>query len=269
LEKKDSIRVSLSNAQVFPSRHKNYLCAMLIKTRGIVLHTLKYGETSIITRIFTERSGLQSFIVNGVRSARAKGKASYFNPGNLLDMDLYQRDNKQLLRIKEYKFTHIYTAIPFDMVKSGISMFLVELLNHSIKEHESNEALFQFIFDQFVFLDAAEKKSDAKFHIWFMLQLTSYLGFLPELPEAEEHLQLDLSEGIFRKAFEEEKWVLSESLSQYWAILQSLEREQLAQVEIPKSVREALLQQMEVYYSLHLEGFKSLQSPRILREVMD
>jgi len=242
---------------------------MLIKTRGIVLHTLKYGETSIITRIFTERSGLQSFIVNGVRSAKAKGKASYFNPGNLLDLDLYLRDNKQLLRLKEYKFTHIYTAIPFDIVKSGLSMFMVELLNHSIKEHESNEALFQFIFEQFVFLDAAEKESDAKFHLWFMLQLTAFLGFLPELPEEEESLQLDLSEGVFRKAFEEEKWVLSESLSQEWAAIQSCEREDLAALNMPKSKREDLLQQLEIYYSLHLEGFKSLQSPAILREVMD
>ena len=46
---------------------------MVHKTKGIVLRTVKYGETSVIVTILTELFGLQSYLVNGVRTSSGKG----------------------------------------------------------------------------------------------------------------------------------------------------------------------------------------------------
>ena len=43
---------------------------MTHKTKGIVLRTVKYGETSLVVIMFTELFGIQTYMVNGVRSAK-------------------------------------------------------------------------------------------------------------------------------------------------------------------------------------------------------
>ncbi|MBS1655487.1 MAG: recombination protein O N-terminal domain-containing protein, partial [Bacteroidetes bacterium] len=63
----------------------------LHKTKGIVLRTVKYGETSVIVTIYTELFGIQSYLVNGVRvsSKKGSGKANLFQPSAILDMVVY------------------------------------------------------------------------------------------------------------------------------------------------------------------------------------
>jgi DNA repair protein RecO (recombination protein O) len=43
---------------------------MTHKTKGIVLRNIKYGETSLVVNIFTELFGIQTYLVNGVRSSK-------------------------------------------------------------------------------------------------------------------------------------------------------------------------------------------------------
>ena len=86
---------------------------MIHKTKGVVLKTVKYGETSVIVTIYTELFGLQSYIVNGVRKSSKKGpgKANLFQPANLLDLVVYHNELHNLQRIKEFKWAHIYQHI--------------------------------------------------------------------------------------------------------------------------------------------------------------
>ena len=60
---------------------------MIHKTKGIVLRAVKYGETSLVVTIFTELFGLQSYLVNGVRTPTKKGtaKANLFQPAAMLE----------------------------------------------------------------------------------------------------------------------------------------------------------------------------------------
>src|SRR5258705_1073932 len=120
---------------------------MYAKTRGIVLHTLKYSETSVITKIYTEKLGLQSYIVKGVRAAKSKSKAAMLQPLTLLEMEVSHRENKQLQFIKEFRRAFIYQSIPFDTLKSTISFFLLEVISKAIREHEPNNEMFEFIYD--------------------------------------------------------------------------------------------------------------------------
>src|SRR5690348_7054414 len=127
----------------------------LHKTRGIVLRTVKYGETSVIVTIFTELFGVQSYLVNGVRTSTKKGtgKASLFQPTAILDMVVYHSELKQLQRIKEFKWGHLYKHILSDVRKNAVALFMVELLTKCLKQPEANPDLFHFVEDVFVHLD--------------------------------------------------------------------------------------------------------------------
>ena len=114
----------------------------LHKTKGIVLRSVKYGETSVIVIIFTELFGVQSFLVNGVRTSTKKGtgKANLFQPAAILDLVVYHNELKHLNRIKEFKWSYLYKNIFSDVPKNAVSLFMVELLTKCLKQPESNPA---------------------------------------------------------------------------------------------------------------------------------
>src|SRR5580658_7988678 len=120
---------------------------MFHKTKGIVLHTIKYSETSIIAKIYTEKLGLVSYMIKGVRSSKKTSKASLLQPLTLLDMEVSHRENKQLQYIKEFRRDYVYRSIPFDTIKSTVAIFLLELISKSIREQEQNAEMFEFIYE--------------------------------------------------------------------------------------------------------------------------
>ena len=131
---------------------------MLHKTHGVVFRFTKYGDTSIIVNIFTELFGLQSFIVNGVRSASSKtNKIALYQPLTLLDLVVYHRENANINRIKEVKCVYPYHTIPLDVRKSTIAMFIGEVVNKSVKEQPHAGAIFDFLFNSLVALDVVEE----------------------------------------------------------------------------------------------------------------
>ena len=97
---------------------------MLQQTQGIVLKTFKYSETSLIVRIYTEKLGLQSYLINRVRHKKAKIKPALLQGLSVLDMVVYHRQNKNIQHIKELKLAYVFSAIPFDTVRSSIALFI-------------------------------------------------------------------------------------------------------------------------------------------------
>src|SRR6476620_6106340 len=114
------------------------------KTKGIVLRTVKYGDTSVIASVYTELFGVQSYIVKGIRQSTKKsaGKGNYFQPGALLEMVVYHNEMKQLQFIKEFEWSYVYQHIFFDVVKHAVAMYIVEIAQHSLKQPEANPELF-------------------------------------------------------------------------------------------------------------------------------
>ena len=152
---------------------------MLHKTRGIVFHSIKYGENGIIVKIFTESSGLQSYIINSVRSKKGKFKSSVFEPLSLVELVSEQKENRSLQRLKEIRTQPVFHSIPDDIVKSSILLFLNEVLYKSIQQQgHIDHPLFNFIFNSIQILDL-EININPDFHLFFMVHLTKYLGFFP------------------------------------------------------------------------------------------
>jgi DNA repair protein RecO (recombination protein O) len=144
---------------------------MLHKTRGVVFRFTKYGESSIIVNIFTDLFGLQSYIVNGVRSRTAKNRIALYQPLTLLDLVVYHRENANINRIKEVKCLYPYQSIHLDIRKSGVALFINEIINKTIKEESHAEELCDFMIKSFLTLD------QLNFHLRFLLKLSRHLGF--------------------------------------------------------------------------------------------
>src|SRR6185437_6348183 len=131
---------------------------MLQKTSGIVISQVKYGESSLIVKIYTEAFGLRSYIVNSVRTKSSKTKSAYFRPLSLLDMVVYNKANSSIQRISELKSLYTYSSLPYERNKIVIGLFIAETLGKTLKEEHPDVDLFQFLLSSFITLDKAESE---------------------------------------------------------------------------------------------------------------
>ena len=149
---------------------------MLHKTKGIVLRSVKYGETSLVVTIFTEVLGLQSYLVNGVRTATKKSspKASHFQPANILDLVVYHNELRNLQRLREFKWDYLYLNIQSDVHKNAVALFMIELLTKCLRQPEPNPELFYFTEDALHHLDEANNTVTANYPLFFALHLAVF-----------------------------------------------------------------------------------------------
>jgi DNA repair protein RecO (recombination protein O) len=239
---------------------------MITKTRGIVFRAIKYGETSLITEIYTEQFGLQKYIINGVRSAKSRTKASLLQVMSLLDLVVYQRADKQLNRIKEVRPAYVFQSIPFDIRKGAVGLFMAEMARKTIREEESNPRLFYFLFESFCLLDRTAA-SIANYHLCFLLQLSQYLGFAPGGAFGVDTPVFDLREGVFVAGSPaSHAFVEGECSAALYALLQS-NLEGAHSVQISGDNRRLLLRHLIDFYRLHIENLPSINSHEILQEV--
>lgn len=171
---------------------------MLDNTRGIVLRSVRYGETSLISTLFTELHGVQSYMVQGVRSSKAKSqKAGLLQVATLLDMVVYHNPQKKLQRIREFRPAHIYNSVQEEIVKNSIAQFSAELLLKLLPEHAIMQELFEFAFDYFVQLDTMPVNDVANFPLWFIIQCSRILGYPVHGAYSSATPYLNLKEGAF------------------------------------------------------------------------
>ncbi|QKZ12357.1 DNA repair protein RecO [Spirosoma sp. KUDC1026] len=229
---------------------------MLQKTRGIALSYIRYRETSIIARVYTEEFGLQSYIVNGVRSAKSKNnRIALFQPLTLLDMVVYYKNDRDLHRLSEVKTLHPFQSIPFEVAKSTIGMFITEMLNKVLKEEAGSPILFRFLIDSILFLESAQSNFE-NFHLAFLLKLSFFLGFGPESAREFED-QLRENSYAFLPDDEMEK------------ALNIMVRQPLGTpILLARSARNELLDALVAYYQIHVDSVGEVKSLPVLREVL-
>ncbi len=240
---------------------------MLIKTRGIIFRSIKYSETSVIADIFTEEKGLRSFIISGVRTKKAKVSASVLQLMTLVDMVAYFRDDKELHRIKEIKVEQVYSALPFDIVKGAVGLFITELARKTIRESEQNQALFNFLYETFRLLDATENPV-YNFHLSFMIKLSGFLGFMPEGIFGNGSVFFDLEEGIFVENVPKHLHHLDKDQSALLNLFLNTEIQESHKINTSRSSRKALLNNLLLFYKLHIENFQNINAHQILEEVL-
>jgi len=240
---------------------------MLIKTKGIVLRTKKYSETSIIADIFTELKGLRSYIVSGVRTPNSKVGTSLLQIMTPLEIVAYHREDRDLTRLKEVKPLRIFHSIPFDIRKGAAGMFMTEIARKTTSGHEEHPELFNFLLDAFTFLDETTQPF-ANLHLHFMLLLTEHLGFLPGGRFSEETPYFDLQEGIFMQVQPAHPHWLAPHFSEKLSQLLHSTAVQCHEIHLSRDERKYLLHQLLDFYRLHIEHFPTIHSHLVLEEVM-
>lgn len=243
---------------------------MVHKTKGLVLRTVKYGETSLVVSLFTELFGVQSYMVNGIRQVSKKGasKGSYFQPGAFLDLVVYHNELKNLQRIKEYKWAHLFTHLYSDVLKNSVTLFMVELLAKCLKEPEPNNELFYFTEDALLHLDAGSKTVTANFPLFYALHLAVFFGFRIADDPGEEQLYLDLQEGIFTPVQPQHSNYLQDKEAEVVAyILKVQHPADLEDLKLNSETRRKILSALELYYALHIADFGTMKTLPVLREI--
>ena len=240
---------------------------MLHKTRGVVLKTTNYSESSIIAQIFTEKFGLQSYLINGVKKPKSKIKLNMLQPLHLLDMIVYHKPNGNLQRISELRIQPVLQSIPYDVIKSSIALFINEVLYKSLKLHFEDKPLFTFIHNSVELLDRSNEGL-ANFHIYFLLRLTKYLGFYPDRTLENDSRFFDLKEGVYVNHQPLHLFIIDQNLIHDFKDLNCSSFEKLAQLNISSVNRKALLSKILDYYRLHIDSFGEVKSHLILEEVL-
>ena len=237
----------------------------LVKSSGIVFKVSKYRETSIISDIYTRELGLRSYIVNGVRKAKSQFPSALFQIGNVLDLVVYDKNPQQLNRIKEVGLGLIYHEIPYKIEKSSVHIFIMELLGKSIKEHEANHPMFEFLVQEFKQLDSIQSGVQY-FHLKFMLDLSVFLGFRPLNNFTDVKPFFNLQEGIF-ESNSNTLYHLDKERSRLLAELLQISYDDLKDLKIQKSLRISMIEDLLKYYQYHVEGFHTLKSFEIYRQL--
>lgn len=235
-------------------------------SKGIVFRIIKYGETSIICDIFTKEKGLRSYIVSGVRMSKTKTKANFYRPLNILEITAYDSESDKLSRIKEVGFSHVYRLINTDVIRSSVALFILEVTRNALKTGEEERELFDYLEKTLITLDTSPKFSPL-IHHKFLLDLSAYLGFEPMQNYEENKPVFNLLNGFFEEENASVQYVMDKETSEILKDLMKYDKEKLENFVIPRKTRQKLLEDLIIYYRLHIPGFKEILSKEVLEMV--
>ena len=245
---------------------------MIVKTKAIVLTSIKFGDADLIVKCYTEE-GLETYLIKRIFKSKGKrpGNASkkiniaYFQPLTQLNLTANHNNKGNLNSIREVGISYLYQSVATDILKQSVALFLAEVLSFTLKEEEKNEMLFQYLETSLIWLD--NHSNTANFHLLFLLQLSKYLGFYPEVKVLNQRY-FDLAEGIFTNNKPLIDYVSGDKLILYKSIF-GINFDTIEQLQLNAKTRIILLEILLNYYKLHVPGFKTPKSLNVLKDVFE
>ncbi|UZO82049.1 DNA repair protein RecO [Aquimarina sp. ERC-38] len=237
---------------------------MIITSEAIVISSLKYGDSHLIVHLYTEASGLRSYLIRGVlKSKKGRMRASLFQPLTILDIVASHKDKGNLERLREAKIGMPYKTIHTDFIKNSIVFFIAEIIKNSVKEEESNPSLFNYIKTSLTWLDVHHEV--ANFHVTFTVKLTQYLGFYPDTSTKKTEY-FNLMTGNFQDTYESGHTRRGEAIEAFKLFL-GTNFDDCNRIKLTRAMRNEILEVMLLYFELHLHGFKKPKSLQVLNEI--
>jgi DNA repair protein RecO (recombination protein O) len=241
---------------------------MLIKIKAIVLHCLAYNDTTNIVHLYTEEFGRMSYLATKTHSKKSNLKSAFFMPLSLVEIEADHKGSRNLQRIKEIRSIYNFSGIPYEQAKNAMSLFLAEVLYRSLRETEKNLPLFDYLFRSIQYLDLCEKGL-ANFHLVFLIKLTRYLGFYPNVENQQPHWYFDLQGGCFTPTCPTHNAWLAPGAAENFTILMRMNFDNMQAFKFERHQRVEILRQMMNYYRMHLTDFPSIKSLNVLQELYD
>ena len=241
---------------------------MLETTQGIVLHYNRYNDDSAIVDIYTLAHGSLPFLVRDRRGQRKGGlHATLLRPLNIVELVFDFRPTASLQRIQELHIAHCYTSLPYDPIKETVALFLSEFLHFALRSEVKNPDLYHYILYSLQWLDAAHE-GVANFHIAFLVRLTYYLGFWPNIKGRETLPYFDLRDGVGTDTVPAHDFWLKGEEAMVLPLLLRMNLRNMHCFRLTRLQRGRILEVLTLYYQLHVPEFRELKSMAVLREVL-
>ena len=239
---------------------------MLTKTQAIVLHSLKYGETRMIVDMFTRQFGRLSFIVSMPKTARSKMKKQFFQPLSLLEIETDVRPKVQLQKLSDVRLASPFASIPFHPHKLSMALFLAEFLYYALRSEQRNELLYDYVESSIQWLDGQDDRF-ANFHLVFLMRLSRFLGFYPNLDHYQAGDYFDLRESEFLPAPPLHRDFLYPEEADKVQLMMRMDYPTMHLFRMSHQERNRLLEVTLIYYRLHLPDFPEMKSISVLQEL--
>ena len=239
---------------------------MLVKTKAIVLHSFKYGESRMIVDMFTEEAGRLSFIISIPKTSKGRIKKQYFQPMTLLEVECDVRQNIQLQKLKDAHLLTAYTSIPFSPEKLALSLFIAEFLYHALRSEQQDKLLFAYVCDSMQWLDTVEV-GFANFHLTFLMRMSRFLGFYPNLDDYVDGCVFDLRTATFSLQVPTHRDFLDSHDSQLIHTLMRMDFPTMHLFQLSHHDRNRITEVLLHYYRLHIPQFPELKSLGVLQEL--
>ncbi len=241
---------------------------MFCTTRGIVLHSIPYKDTSAIIYMYTEAFGRASYMVSRRRSKKSPLVKSLFIPLSVLDLEVEHLNKWEIHRIKEARVCLPLQEILCDPIKNVLALFLSEFLFRVVKETEPDPRLFCFLYDSIQVLECADK-GVANFHLVFLLRLLRYLGIFPNIENRRAGYYFDMLNSVFTVDQPAHPHFLGKEDTEVFARLLKMSYENMSLYVFSRQERVRIIQKILEYYHLHLPDFAEIKSLAVLQSLFD
>jgi DNA repair protein RecO (recombination protein O) len=241
---------------------------MLEKTKGIVLHQIKYTDSGIVAQIYTRKFGRQSFLIKGMRNRKTGKHNILFQPMFILDLEMNYKASHEMQLLKEFSVSFTPYDIYSNIKKSCVAIFLGEVLTSVLKEESPHDEMFDFIEDSIIYFDRC-KEGFANFHIAFLAGLSSFLGFEPGQRINKDDAFFDMTNGVFVPIPPVHGNYANEEISNILADFFVASYDIIAGISLNGNMRNEVLETLVRFYSLHLPGLKKIRSLEVLKDVFN
>lgn len=243
---------------------------MIFKTKGIVLRTFTYSETSIIVKILTSEFGIKSYILKGSRKPKSKLRSNIFQPLYILELEVYNNPKKDLQIISEAKIDYDLNSLFSDIKKTTLGFFISDIINQCLREEEKNAELYCFIEEKIKLLNSIQNNYST-FHLYFLTELSEHLGFRPMNNYSPQNRYFDLKKGYFLRTNPIHSNHLNEkdsALLSTFLLSENPNAENHTPIPFTKEEKTNILTILIKFYETHLLGPNSIKSHEILRTIL-
>lgn len=236
---------------------------MYVSTRAIVLSKLRYNDHDLIVKCYTQKFGIKSYLLRNVlKSKKGKIKPAYFQLFSLIEIEADHKEHRALQYIREVKIYDKTDSIHTNVIKSSIVLFLAEITSYILKEEEPNTELYNYLETSIKWFEVHD--TYANFHLLFLIEITKYLGFYPELKMDSSHF--DLLNGKFQDHESGIYCVSGEKITLLKTLL-GIKFDGNKKLQMSVYQKRELLDMILLYFKLHLDGFYEPKSLAVLNQV--
>lgn len=242
---------------------------MIQKTKAIALHTVKYGDSSLIAYVYSESHGRLNLMVHGAYGRKkSTGKAIFFQPLNLINIIYYHKEFQSLSKLKDVSAEVNFSTIPFDPVKRAIALFVGEVVYRTIREEEPNPTMYSYLENSIQLLDVMHSGT-SNFHLIFLAQLSRYLGFFPGNNWSEKTPIFDYKNGLFIQNQPLHPLYFDKGRSKLIGKVLQTPFHEAESLLLDHKTRAQLINNFLTFYQVHIESVSNIKSLPILSQIFD